>query len=91
MSHENSPSFSEEEEEEVYESNRNPAGDISGTLSKWTNYIHGWQDRFIVLKDGTLSYYKVFELWISKGTLLLIVGFQNVMCEKKRVGYDVEK
>ncbi|OXA62811.1 Collagen type IV alpha-3-binding protein [Folsomia candida] len=58
MSHENSPSFSEEEEEEVYESNRNPAGDISGTLSKWTNYIHGWQDRFIVLKDGTLSYYK---------------------------------
>ena len=31
---------------------------LSGTLSKWTNYIHGWQDRYIVLKDGTLSYYK---------------------------------
>lgn len=29
-----------------------------GTLSKWTNYIHGWQDRYIVLKEGTLSYYK---------------------------------
>ncbi|CAD5111456.1 DgyrCDS767 [Dimorphilus gyrociliatus] len=29
-----------------------------GVLSKWTNYIHGWQDRFIVLKSGTLSYYK---------------------------------
>lgn len=30
----------------------------SGTLSKWTNYIHGWQDRYIVVKNGTISYYK---------------------------------
>ena len=29
-----------------------------GVLSKWTNYLHGWQERYIVLKDGTLSYYK---------------------------------
>lgn len=29
-----------------------------GELSKWTNYIHGWQSRYIVLKAGTLSYYK---------------------------------
>ncbi|XP_044734973.1 ceramide transfer protein isoform X1 [Chrysoperla carnea] len=34
---------------------------LQGILSKWTNYIHGWQDRFIVLKDGTLSYYKSEE------------------------------
>lgn len=32
--------------------------ELAGTLNKWTNYIHGWQDRYIVLKDGTLSYYK---------------------------------
>ncbi|GAB6018962.1 hypothetical protein CHUAL_000603 [Chamberlinius hualienensis] len=32
--------------------------DFSGSLQKWTNYIHGWQDRYVVLKDGTLSYYK---------------------------------
>ncbi|ESO88102.1 hypothetical protein LOTGIDRAFT_234681 [Lottia gigantea] len=32
--------------------------ELQGTLSKWTNYLHGWQDRFIVLKDSTLSYYK---------------------------------
>ncbi|XP_063971945.1 ceramide transfer protein isoform X1 [Diachasmimorpha longicaudata] len=32
--------------------------ELQGTMSKWTNYIHGWQIRFIVLKDGTLSYYK---------------------------------
>jgi len=31
----------------------------TGTLSKWTNYIHGWQDRFFTLKpDGSLVYYK---------------------------------
>lgn len=29
-----------------------------GTLNKWTNYIHGWQERFVVLKDGVLTYYK---------------------------------
>ena len=31
---------------------------LLGTLSKWTNYIHGWQDRFFALKEGTLVYYK---------------------------------
>lgn len=32
--------------------------ELVGVLSKWTNYIHGWQDRYIVLNNGTLSYYK---------------------------------
>lgn len=32
--------------------------ELQGTLSKWTNYLHGWQDRHIVLKEGALSYYK---------------------------------
>ncbi|XP_054159177.1 ceramide transfer protein-like [Oppia nitens] len=31
---------------------------FEGVLQKWTNYIHGWQQRFIALKDGTLTYYK---------------------------------
>uniref|UniRef100_A0A8D8V5B8 Collagen type IV alpha-3-binding protein n=1 Tax=Cacopsylla melanoneura TaxID=428564 RepID=A0A8D8V5B8_9HEMI len=31
---------------------------LQGYLSKWTNYIHGWQNRWIVLTNGTLSYYK---------------------------------
>ena len=36
-----------------------PGGpELQGTLSKWTNYIHGWQDRYMALKDGTLVYYK---------------------------------
>lgn len=32
--------------------------ELKGYLSKWTNYIHGWQPRYIVLRNGTLSYYK---------------------------------
>ncbi|KAK4810963.1 hypothetical protein QYF61_014435 [Mycteria americana] len=27
-------------------------------LKLWTNYIHGWQDRWVVLKSNILSYYK---------------------------------
>ena len=35
------------------------ADSLTGTLSKWTNYIHGWQDRFFALKqDGNFVYYK---------------------------------
>ncbi len=29
-----------------------------GTLSKWTNYLHGWQERYFVVSDGILSYYR---------------------------------
>ncbi|XP_051525495.1 ceramide transfer protein isoform X2 [Myxocyprinus asiaticus] len=32
--------------------------ELGGTLSKWTNYIHGWQDRLVVLKGNILSYYR---------------------------------
>ncbi|XP_068148403.1 ceramide transfer protein [Drosophila tropicalis] len=48
-------SQSESSEEEDYLDN---SIELRGYLSKWTNYIYGWQPRYIVLKDGTLSYYK---------------------------------
>lgn len=32
--------------------------ELRGYLSKWTNYIHGWQMRYIVLKNAQLSYYR---------------------------------
>ncbi|KAK2718249.1 hypothetical protein QYM36_005534 [Artemia franciscana] len=35
-----------------------PPSEFKGTLCKWTNYIHGWQNRYIVLDRGILSYYK---------------------------------
>uniref|UniRef100_A0A8C8CY14 Ceramide transfer protein n=1 Tax=Oncorhynchus tshawytscha TaxID=74940 RepID=A0A8C8CY14_ONCTS len=33
-------------------------GQHSTGHNQWTNYIHGWQDRWVVLKNNTLSYYK---------------------------------
>lgn len=45
-------------EDSDHDTNSNSIPELKGYLSKWTNYIHGWQPRFIVLKDGTLSYYK---------------------------------
>lgn len=30
----------------------------SGHLNKWTNMLHGWQERYFVLKDGVLSYFR---------------------------------
>ncbi|XP_023278124.1 collagen type IV alpha-3-binding protein-like isoform X1 [Seriola lalandi dorsalis] len=49
-----------EEDLEPREESGHPVstGQFSGVLSKWTNYIHGWQDRWVVLKNNTLSYYK---------------------------------
>ncbi|XP_028044137.1 collagen type IV alpha-3-binding protein isoform X1 [Bombyx mandarina] len=49
--------------------------ELRGYLSKWTNYIHGWQDRFIVLKDSTLSYYK--------NELESNLGCRGALCLKK--------
>lgn len=49
-------SLTDDEDENVAEDYQVP--ETAGTLNKWTNYIHGWQDRYIVLKEGTLSYYK---------------------------------
>ena len=32
-----------------------------GWLQKWTNYIKGYQKRWFVLSNGTLSYYRYVE------------------------------
>ena len=45
-----------DEDEEFVEDFDKPT--INGVLSKWTNYIHGWQDRFVCCKDGLLYYYR---------------------------------
>ena len=50
-------SFSDSEDDDCYgKESDNPS--INGVLSKWTNYIHGWQDRFVCCKDGLLYYYR---------------------------------
>ncbi|KAG8228856.1 hypothetical protein J437_LFUL008352, partial [Ladona fulva] len=55
MSDDHSVTCSDEEDDS---DNGYQAPEKKGVLSKWTNYIHGWQSRYIVMKDGTLSYYK---------------------------------
>lgn len=32
-----------------------------GVVSKWTNYMNGWQDRFFMVKQGTMLYFKSEE------------------------------
>ena len=53
-------SLSCSDEEDDADSPRELRQEISleGVLSKWTNYLHGWQDRYFILKSGNLSYYK---------------------------------
>jgi hypothetical protein len=30
---------------------------MEGTLSKWTNVVHGWQNRYFVLTDDSFCYF----------------------------------
>ena len=56
MADEHEPTTDEDDDSDI-----GSQPELQGLLFKWTNYIHGWQKRFIVLKDGTLSYYKSQE------------------------------
>jgi len=55
------PQTSEESDENAEAHGGSPVPILKGYLSKWTNYIHGWQPRYIVLQDKQLSYYKSEE------------------------------
>ena len=46
----NSSNGEEEAEQEIPK--------MKGTLNKWTNYLHGWQERYFIVGEGILSYYK---------------------------------
>ena len=65
MSDRNSLDLSDEEEDvgiiTIHDTNNTVPQEISGTLSKWTNYIHGWQDRHIVVKDRFVSYLMIMQ------------------------------
>ncbi|KAG7318492.1 hypothetical protein KOW79_018247 [Hemibagrus wyckioides] len=50
--------MSDQSSDEDVDPESEQADELAGILSKWTNYIHGWQDRWVVLKNNTLSYYK---------------------------------
>ncbi|XP_017306936.1 ceramide transfer protein isoform X1 [Ictalurus punctatus] len=50
--------MSDQSSDEDVDPESEQAEELAGILSKWTNYIHGWQDRWVVLKNNTISYYK---------------------------------
>lgn len=39
--------------------------EMKGWLSKWTNYIKGYQRRWFVLSNGMLSYYRLVFMFES--------------------------
>ena len=41
--------------------------ELCGNLNKWTNYIHGWQSRFMALKDRRGSIFS-FQTILSSDT-----------------------
>ena len=55
--HDEQSSLSDSADDDCY-SHDSDKPSIAGVLSKWTNYIHGWQDRYVCCKNGTLSYYR---------------------------------
>lgn len=46
-----------DDEDALEEADSSPP-EMQGNLHKWTNYLHGWQERFMLLKEGTLTYFK---------------------------------
>ncbi|CAF1495777.1 unnamed protein product, partial [Adineta ricciae] len=55
------PTTSDEEdslEEEKTVSGSTRRGEFQGRIFKWTNYLHGWQERYLILRQGFLNYYK---------------------------------
>ena len=59
MSDDHTPSLSDEEDDDLEQAPPKPTmPEMQAYLSKWTNYLHGWQDRWVMLRDGSLSYYK---------------------------------
>lgn len=51
-------SLSSEEDSHLNEDDMEECLHKRGTLHKWTNYLHGWQDRYFAVGEGVLSYYK---------------------------------
>jgi hypothetical protein len=62
----------EEEEEFVPSEEDESTTELKGYLFKWTNFLNGWQSRFVVLNGFTLSYY------------LSAQGTSNVIAENQR-------
>lgn len=92
MSDDHSPSVSDEDDEEIGVAQPKESLIVKeGYLSKWTNYIHGWQDRYVVLQNGTIAYYKsAFDTELGcRGSLSLGKAVIEVIQELSRLRSDL--
>jgi hypothetical protein len=69
--------------------------EMKGWLFKWTNYLKGYQRRWFVLQNGTLSYYrsvcKIFVLrflsnYVDRPTLHQSLGSDSRGVRHRRLG-----
>lgn len=51
---------------------------ITGYLSKWTNYVRGYQSRYFVISNGFLSYYRSSICWVICLVLPCSLGLSGV-------------
>jgi hypothetical protein len=60
-------------------------GDFQGRLFKWTNYLHGWQERYLILRHGFLNYYKnEFDISLGcRGALSVKQALIQVQTEQR--------
>ena len=57
----------------IKSSSSSSSNDLASSIFKWTNYVYGWQQRYMVLKDGILSYYRsqLGTEYGSRGTIVI--------------------
>lgn len=51
-----------------------------GSLSKWTNYIHGWQSRWMVLSNGELAIPFEFRVMMRCANKRIFIIFKCILC-----------
>ncbi|CAF2884877.1 unnamed protein product [Rotaria sp. Silwood2] len=73
-----------EDEKTIDGSFRN--GEFQGRLFKWTNYLHGWQERYLILRHGFLNYYKnEFDITLGcRGALSVIQAIIQELERRKK-------
>lgn len=60
-------------------------GEFQGRVFKWTNYLHGWQERYVILRLGFLNYYKnEYDISLGcRGALSVKQALIQVQTEQK--------
>ena len=60
---------------------------MEGTLQKWTNYIFGWRERWVVLR-GTMLYYYIDKTEKPKGRIH--IGITNIMSNDEELTFELD-